>query len=404
METEPWIDIRNVTEFGPNCLQLSNFDRVQGSEDCLYLNIFTPFRINALFPVVIYIHGGEFMESSGDTDVLGPEFYIEENVVYVSLNYRLGVFGFLNSGDQNSPGNYGLKDVWLALRWIRNNIQAFGGNPNDVTIQGFSAGSAIVHALVLSPVASGLFHKAISQSGSLFSDWAFNYNPRRATENLGSRLYMNFQGTQQLVQQLRQISAERLLRAAAIFDKELPQIFERGFFVPSVEPTDSLEVRIITDTPQRLLQSVNINRVPYLMGFTIIEFIFAIPELARFPRAIERFIQNPNNLIPDEWNVSPNSPQAMEVVAAFTNLYFGGRINSTTDFAWRFANYVSDRIIIFGVSKASRMHSALQTVYYYRFSYSGAFNYYKRLSGLMDFPGLSFRSLLLTEIVDIFIF
>ncbi len=252
-------------------------------------------------------------------------------------------------------------------------------------------GSAAVHALVLSQESSGLFHKAISQSGSIFSDWAFNYNPRIYMENLRRRLYMQYQSSQDLVNQLRHISSERLLRATSIFDKEAPQIFDRGFFVPSVETIDSPETRIITDTPQNIIRSGNINRVFYLMGFTSIEFIFAIPELVRFPAAIERFIQNPYNLIPDEWNVPPNSPQAIEIIAAFTNLYFGGRINSTTDFAWRFANYVSDRLIIFGVSKASRLHSLLQTVCYYRFSYSGAFNYYKRLSRLMECPCLYFN-------------
>jgi carboxylesterase type B len=126
--------IKNTTNFGPNCPQSDAANTAKGQEDCLYLNVFTPTTITSLLPVSVFIHGGGFTFGSGDTDLLGPETFVEENVLVVTINYRLGVLGFLNTGDRHSPGNFGLKDQILALRWIQENILAFE-LPRDFSIE-----------------------------------------------------------------------------------------------------------------------------------------------------------------------------------------------------------------------------------------------------------------------------
>ncbi len=381
-----WMGIKNTTNFGPNCPQTDAANTAKGQEDCLYLNVFTPTTITSLLPILVFIHGGGFTFGSGDTDLLGPETFVEENVLVVTINYRLGVLGFLNTGDRHSPGNFGLKDQILALRWIQENILAFGGNPELVSIMGSSAGSASVHALVLSPAAKGLFHRAISQSGSMFSDWTFNYNPKKTVENIARALYLHYEGNEDLIRQLRNVSMERLVAAGNVFDKTLPHMIERGSIVPSLDPTDTEEVRIFPDIPLKLLHSGNFSRVPYLLGHASMENLQFIAAFDRL--VVERFAQNLNLFVPAIWNLRPNSPEALEVITDFMDVYFNGSFDAATDDrGLRFIDFMSDTQFIHGMTRQARLHSAFQDVFFYQFSYSGAFNFLKRASGLMDLPG-----------------
>ena len=146
------------------------------SEDCLYLNVWTSAKTAAdKKPVFVWIYGGGLTSGSSNCAIYDGENMAKKGVVFVSINYRVGVFGFMahselskESGHKTS-GNYGFLDQMAALRWVQKNIAAFGGDPNNVTIAGQSAGSFSVNALVASPLAKGLFHKAIAESGAMFS-------------------------------------------------------------------------------------------------------------------------------------------------------------------------------------------------------------------------------------------
>lgn len=126
-----------------------------------------------LRPVMVWIHGGAFKWGSMSNDLYGPEFLVHENIVLVKLQYRLNVFGFLSLEDDDGrvSGNAGLKDQVMALKWVQKNIANFGGDPSKVTIFGESAGGASTHLLNLSPMAKGLFHRVISQSGCGLDPW-----------------------------------------------------------------------------------------------------------------------------------------------------------------------------------------------------------------------------------------
>ena len=126
-----------------------------GDEDCLFLNIYTP-GLTGSRPVMVYIHGGAFIGGSGESWTYGPSYFMHENVVIVTINYRLGILGFLSTGDAAAQGNYGLKDQAESFRWVKKNIAAFGGNPDDVTIFGESAGSASVNYQILSRGSTGV--------------------------------------------------------------------------------------------------------------------------------------------------------------------------------------------------------------------------------------------------------
>jgi para-nitrobenzyl esterase len=175
-----WDGIRKAVEFGPRCMQTDVFGdmvfRDKGpSEDCLYLNVWTPANTaEAHLPVMVWIYGGGFVAGATSEPRQDGENLARKGVVVVSMNYRLGIFGFFalpelaeESGDHAS-GNYGLLDQVAGLRWVRRNIAAFGGDPGNITIFGESAGSFSVSALMASPLSKDLIHKAIGESGAFF--------------------------------------------------------------------------------------------------------------------------------------------------------------------------------------------------------------------------------------------
>jgi len=177
---EPWSGVRKADEFGPRCMQLRVFPdmvfRDKGpSEDCLYLNVWTPAKsADEHLPVMVWIYGGGFQAGATSEPRQDGQNLARKGVVVVSANYRLGIFGFFSDPDltaespHHASGNYGLMDQIAALQWVKKNIGAFGGDPDNVTIFGESAGAFSVSALMASPLAQGLFQKAIGESGAFF--------------------------------------------------------------------------------------------------------------------------------------------------------------------------------------------------------------------------------------------
>jgi para-nitrobenzyl esterase len=176
-----WPGVRMANKFGNRCMQTSPFpDMVfqspAESEDCLYLNVWTPAKSGAeRLPVMVWIHGGGYFSGSGDETRHNGSVLASKGVVLVTINYRLGVLGFLahpeltKESAHKASGNYALLDQIAALKWVHDNIAAFGGDPSKVTIFGESAGSFAVSAMVASPLANGLFARAIGESGAHFS-------------------------------------------------------------------------------------------------------------------------------------------------------------------------------------------------------------------------------------------
>lgn len=146
----------NGTYSRSECVQINRLRGsvdVTGDEDCLFLNIYRPKSRKATpLPVVVFFHGGSFMYGNA---TLGPEYFMRADIILVSVQYRLGILGFLSTGDEHCPGNFGLKDQVQSLRWVRRNIASFGGDPKSITVMGHEAGAASVHLLMMSPLAAG---------------------------------------------------------------------------------------------------------------------------------------------------------------------------------------------------------------------------------------------------------
>ncbi len=175
--TSKWKGERSATKYGARCVQNPVHDLVfqdsGPSEDCLFLNVYTPATADAKskLPVMFWIHGGGYSVGASDEPRHNGDFLPLKGVVLITINYRLGVFGFLANSDlakeaNGSAGNYGLMDMVAALHWVKDNIKDFGGDPDNVTIFGESAGSFAVSTLMASPMARGLFAKAIGESGA----------------------------------------------------------------------------------------------------------------------------------------------------------------------------------------------------------------------------------------------
>jgi para-nitrobenzyl esterase len=221
----PWGGVRKAKEFGPRCVQARIFAdmmfRDAMSEDCLYLNVWTPVPFSKEHrPVMVWIHGGGFVAGSASEPRQDGERLAAKGVVVVSFNYRLGALGFLahpeltKESGHRASGNYGLLDQVAALRWVRTNIAAFGGDPANVTIFGESAGSLAVSALMASPLAEGLFQRAVGESGAFFAarNQAMGLSTLAESEEQGRKLAASL-GADSLAA-LRSWPAEDVLRAS----------------------------------------------------------------------------------------------------------------------------------------------------------------------------------------------
>ncbi|XP_072227674.1 bile salt-activated lipase-like isoform X2 [Leuresthes tenuis] len=193
-----WDGILKATEYRNRCLQLNlAMIDTMGSEDCLHLNIWVPHRrsVSTNLPVMVWIYGGGFLAGgSMGANFLdnylysGQEIADRGNVIVVTLGYRVGTLGFLSTGDSDLPGNYGLWDQQAAIAWVHRNIRSFGGNPDNITVFGESAGAASVNFQILTPHNKGLLKRAISQSGVALCPWAVNRNPRKFAEEVALKV------------------------------------------------------------------------------------------------------------------------------------------------------------------------------------------------------------------------
>jgi para-nitrobenzyl esterase len=230
---KPWKEPLEAIRFGPACPQprIEFFKSLIGktdvmSEDCLYLNVWTPFRSPSdRLPVMVWIHGGGFYVDRASQPVYHGHSLAQKGVAVVSLNYRLGPFGFLAHPEltaespHHSSGNYGLMDQIFALKWVQENIEGFGGDSGNVTIFGQSAGAVCVCALMVSPPAKGLFHRVIAQSGGLPGQIRFRGEAQGALqgmESLGRDLTarLNLAGEDDVLKAMRAKPWQEILEAS----------------------------------------------------------------------------------------------------------------------------------------------------------------------------------------------
>ncbi|XP_075043884.1 fatty acyl-CoA hydrolase precursor, medium chain-like [Mixophyes fleayi] len=273
----PWGSTREASEYPPMCLQQidiaegiakmykSPFKMPPLSEDCLYLNVFTPTdrARDSKLPVLVFIHGGGFM-SGGASIYDGSALSSYGNVVLVSIQYRLAILGFFSTGDDQLHGDYGLLDQVAALQWIQENIADFGGDPQSVTIFGESAGGVSVAALVLSPLSQGLFHRAISESGVMTMSSLVVSKPENVLFYRNTVAHLSGCDPTTVADCLREKSQEEILSITSTLGFLPLPGFAVGIFFPK--------------PPEEILADKESNRVPYLLGMNNQEFGWVMPQ------------------------------------------------------------------------------------------------------------------------------
>ncbi|XP_076382696.1 cholinesterase-like [Megalopta genalis] len=274
---KPWTNVLNAIRVANMCPQTDFFLKdYLGHEDCLYLNVYTR-QVNIfgngtkLRPVMVWIYGGAFFSGTSNPSFYGPDFFLEEDVVMVSFNYRLGALGFLALNHPEATGNAALKDQVLALQWVQDNIAAFGGNPNEVTIFGQSAGAVSISYHMLSKKSQGLFKKVILQSGTALCQWGY-HTPAKALKNaqtLGKLLGYKGNSTKELLHFLRSAPARRTIEKANKVDLDvLP-------FRPTIENVKITKGdAFLTECPIEIYESGKFTAVPTLLGYNHDEFLF----------------------------------------------------------------------------------------------------------------------------------
>jgi para-nitrobenzyl esterase len=271
----PWTGVRDASTFGAGCLSALENDPRPGprSEDCLYLSVWTAAKqADEKRPVMVWIHGGGFQFGSSANPATDGGPLAAKGVVVVSFNYRLGILGFLAHPDldlEAPSGNYGLQDQLAALRWVKANIADFGGDPDNVTVFGESAGAMAIGILMASPLGHGLFHKAIGESGAF---WDGRHGPLQSFEEARTRglAFARQQGNASIAA-LRAMPAEQLNAAA-------PWSFQSSPVVAAFSP--SIDHHVIPDVPARRFLRGEQMHIPLLAGWnTAEEFPFAAQSL-----------------------------------------------------------------------------------------------------------------------------
>ncbi|XP_017149738.1 esterase B1 [Drosophila miranda] len=358
---------------------------VAGSENCLFLNVYAPKgkRSSSPLPVMVWIHGGGFFFGNGNSDFHFPAKLMEQDVIVVTLNYRLGALGFLSLPEEGIHGNMGLKDQRMALQWLQENIASFNGDPNNVTLFGESAGGASVHLHTYSRHANKLFHKAIMQSGTGNMEWAFQPNAvfktRRLAELLGggdfgsnTKALLEFLQSEK-VKPIGILANTMKVLTADERRRHLPFVFK-----PVVEEASSPDSFIDQNILDLMHKKDHVGKMPMIMGYNSAEglamIVRAKTKLEDYEQDLARTV--PRNLVPD-----PQAPEAQEAAADIRNFYFDGQaltkkhLNSMVDL-------FSDYHFSMDLQITAEIHANCQTqspLYFYRLDYVGGRNLYKTI-------------------------
>ncbi|XP_033165281.1 esterase B1-like [Drosophila mauritiana] len=378
-DIQPWKETRDCSKPASKCLQVIALTKViEGSEDCLYLNISVKtLQSEKPFPIMVYIHGGAFLRGDSSRRLWAPDYFMEENVLHVSIGHRLGLFGFLNFADPSLdvPGNAGLKDIIMALRWIRANALNFNGDPDRITIFGHSSGSYMVNMLLASPQTEGLFHKAILMAG-----FSMEVNTQPHLEyRLAKRLGYEGNNVDSQVFEFLLKADPNLLVSADVFSPEEKAEGVNLSFKPTIEWYATPNAVMLAE-PKELLRNSWSNRIPIILGANTDEGLLSTVGFKSDPKVLQGFRDHPERALPPVLKSTCDSAQKREMArkmleyfcqASGEQLSFD-HFDAVKDIFTHHIFHALYRMI------QSRLAYAQAPTYFYRFDFdSPDFNFYR---------------------------
>nr|QIK02105.1 carboxylesterase 3 [Holotrichia parallela] len=360
---ENWTGIRDATKLASICIEMYG---ERGNEDCLYLNVYTP-SLDKSLPVIIWLPGGAFIFVITSFSLNGADFFMDEEVIVVTVNYRLGVFGFISTEDDVIPGNYGLKDQVMAINWVHENIAAFGGDPNKVTIMGQSAGAVSASYLGMVPHLKGKIHGIIQQSGSCLNPFSLGRYQRTGAFVVSTEMGLQTSDSSQIVEYLRKADAVSLRNASrtTYIDLVLGMgPFTGILYTPGLEPRNSKDP-LLTEMPYEQLKKGHFTKIPRMIGLNSMEGLYMIDtEFGAMPSLYNNYDQNIRRYIPVDMNTRNE-----HVGKLIRRYYMNDRpfLSNLTNAL----HFGTDDQYVRGILKDARLVSKYSTTYLYQFSYEG---------------------------------
>lgn len=357
-----------------SCPQTSLFISTGQQEDCLIANIFVPTTVDKLLPVIVYVHGGAYFVGNGN--MAAPHPMVKQGkFIVVNFNYRLGIHGFLCLGTEDAPGNAGLKDQLALLRWVKRNIANFGGDPNDVTISGASAGASAVELLMLSETTKGLFNKVISDSGNAVSVWSIQIDPVENAKRFARLHNVTTDDIRALEEFYKTASYEQLVVTDYLHEKD--SVF---VFVPCIERETGIEI-FLKNAPIDIIKRGTFPKVPLLIGFANMEGLFRAQNLQQWKIEMNKYFAD---FLPADLQFE-SAEEKVKVANAVKDFYFGGKeINEDT--LMGYFNYFTDVLFAYPALRTMKLlvESGNTNVYLYQYSYSDNFTVSNRPFSHLD--------------------
>ena len=365
--------------FGPSCLQMSA-DQIVGSEDCLYLNVYTKsLDVTAKKPVLVFIHGGSFI--SGDSTRMTGEYLLEQDLVLVTLQYRLGPLGWLTTADREAPGNYGLQDQILALRWVQDHITQFGGDRDLVTLAGMSAGGASVSYLLLSPQTDGLFHRAIAMSGTALCWWANIPHQERTAVSLAFSLSCPTSSSAEMVDCLRKVPGRDLMIAqSSLYSWHHDRTEKEPMTIWSPRPDlEALGEAVLPVEPAFAMQVGQMQPVPFLVGAAESEGVWQAANYLTQDDVMSEFLSKFDEVAPHTLGLVGQVKEGeMELVLSKIKDFYLGALTKESDLKKRLdsvvygmVNMLGDAMFNYPLDRTVKLHGNKEhsPVWVYQYNY-----------------------------------
>lgn len=370
-----WKGVLDATVIHDVCPQRNIYTRthvIEGVEDCLYLNVYTPKKSETKgpLPVMMFLHGGGYLCGGGNIHWYGPDILLDRDVILVVPNYRLGALGFISTGDDVFPGNNGLKDQSLAIKWIFENIYQFGGDPNRITVFGESAGGAATHFHMMSPMSRDMVRSGISQSGTTLVPWSLA-PPGEAKDNahkLAKLLKCPKTSSQAIKDCLMKIKPYRLVELDKMFmDWDFDPMTP---FKPVVEH-DHLGA-FLWEHPVDMMKSGKMPRIPWILGVTESEGALRAPGILSEKHLIDQINDDFEHVAPVAVMYKKTAQDVEGVTKAIREFYFGNkRIDRSTQ--KELVDMFSDGWFFNATDFAINLHLKYvkNDIYLYKFAHRG---------------------------------